>query len=147
MLKNYQKIIADKGIRPSVQRVVIYQYLTEHPVHPTVDMVYTALSPSYPTLSRTTVYNTLKLLSQNHLVQAIKVDDDEIRYDADVSAHLHFKCSRCGKVFDVFEEKMISGFNEQCKALLPAGFTADLIQTNIWGLCADCAKKASGTAR
>lgn len=147
MVKNYQKIIADKGIRPSVQRVVIYQYLSEHPIHPTVDMVYTALSPSYPTLSRTTVYNTLKLLSQNHLVQAIKIDDDEIRYDADVSAHIHFKCARCGKVFDVFAEKIVPAFNEQCTALLPEGFSADLIQTNVWGLCSDCTKKAGGSER
>lgn len=141
MSNDYQKIISDKGIRPSIQRVVIYKYLSEHPVHPTVDIVYTALSPSYPTLSRTTVYNTLKLFSKHHIVQAIKIDDDEIRYDANVSAHIHFKCTKCGKVFDVFAEKIIPSFNEQCSSLLPEGFTPDLIQTNIWGTCADCAKK------
>ena len=37
------------------------EYLMAHRTHPTVDEIYLALSPSIPTLSKTTVYNTLKL--------------------------------------------------------------------------------------
>jgi Fur family transcriptional regulator, peroxide stress response regulator len=141
MAENYQKIISDKGIRPSVQRVIIYQYLSEHRIHPTVDTVYTALAPSYPTLSRTTVYNTLKLFAFHHLIQIVKIEDDELRYDADISAHIHLKCSECGQVFDYFNEPLITSFQEQCINKLPSGFSAEQIQTNIWGKCADCKKK------
>lgn len=50
------------NIKPSVQRIAIMKYLMEHRTHPTVDEIYTALSPTIPTLSKTTVYNTLKTM-------------------------------------------------------------------------------------
>ena len=58
------KRLQNHNIKPSVQRIAIMNYLIEHRTHPTVDEIYTALSPSIPTLSKTTVYNTLKLLSE-----------------------------------------------------------------------------------
>ena len=38
------------NIKPSVQRIAIMKYLMEHRTHPTVDEIYTALSPTIPTL-------------------------------------------------------------------------------------------------
>ena len=118
---DYAKAIEEKGIRPSVQRTAIFGYISENKTHPTVDNVYTALSPSYPTLSRTTVYNTLKLFAQNGLVQVVKIEDDELRYDAETRPHIHFKCERCGGIFDIFDEESytkciieyISGMTDQ----------------------------------
>ena len=88
---NHEQIAAkleEKNIRPSVQRMAIYNFLAENPVHPTVDTIYTALSPQMPTLSRTTVYNTLRQFSECGLVQTITIEDGELRYDADTSNHL-----------------------------------------------------------
>ena len=55
---NYLK---DHDIKPSYQRMKIFQYLLDNHVHPTVDTIYKALCPEIPTLSKTTVYNTLNL--------------------------------------------------------------------------------------
>ena len=140
---DYQKLLSDKGIRPSAQRVVICQYVYEHHTHPTVDTVYTALSPLYPSLSRTTVYNTLKLFTQNKIVTAIKIENDELRYDSCTEPHLHFKCTQCGNVFDIFCKDKLSSFYSDCTGILPEGFSLNSIQTNIWGLCADCQKHAN----
>ena len=133
--------ISETGIRPSVQRVAIYAYLCEHPIHPTVDMVYLALAPVYPTLSRTTIYNTLKLFAEYGLVQTIQIEDDKLRYDANMTPHLHFKCVKCGKVYDIFNEKLLNEIDKECSNLLPSDFTVEKIQTNIWGVCSDCAEK------
>ena len=43
------------GIKPSVQRIAIMDYLMTHRTHPTADEVYMALCDSIPTLSKTTV--------------------------------------------------------------------------------------------
>lgn len=59
------------NIKPSVQRIAIMKYLMEHRTHPTVDEIYTALSPTIPTLSKTTVYNTLKILSEQGAAQTL----------------------------------------------------------------------------
>ena len=47
------------SIKPSVQRIAIMQYLMDYHTHPTVDEIYTALAPGMPTLSKTTLKNTM----------------------------------------------------------------------------------------
>ena len=140
MPNDYTKAIEERGIRPSMQRTLIYEYICTHQIHPTVDNVYTALSPSYPSLSRTTVYNTLKLFAEKKLVQVLKIEDDELRYDSVTKPHIHFKCVKCNRIFDAFDDDKIPLFNKDCAGMLPFGFRIQSIQTNLWGICSDCSK-------
>ena len=95
------KRLQNHNIKPSVQRIAIMNYLIEHRTHPTVDEIYTALSPSIPTLSKTTVYNTLKLLSEQGAAQTLTIDERNTCYDADTSPHGHFLCKFSCDRFDV----------------------------------------------
>jgi Fur family ferric uptake transcriptional regulator/Fur family peroxide stress response transcriptional regulator len=88
------------NIKPSVQRIAIMEYLTGNLTHPTADVIFNDLYPSIPTLSKTTVYNTLKLLEEQGAIQSINIDEKNVRYDADISLHAHFKCKQCGCVHD-----------------------------------------------
>lgn len=88
-------------IKPSVQRIAVMRYLMEHLTHPCVDEIYTALSPSMPTLSKTTVYNTLKLLCEQGAVNTLTIDEHNTCYDADTTPHAHFLCKQCGRIYDV----------------------------------------------
>jgi Fur family ferric uptake transcriptional regulator/Fur family peroxide stress response transcriptional regulator len=93
--------LSELGIKPSLQRIAIMEYLMKHLTHPTADAVFSDLYPSIPTLSKTTVYNTLKLLSEQGAIRAITIDDKNVRYDADISGHAHFKCKQCGALYDI----------------------------------------------
>ena len=42
--------------------------------HPTVDEIYQALVDHIPTLSKTTVYNTLRLLMEHGVVRMLTID-------------------------------------------------------------------------
>ncbi len=53
--------LLNAGIKPSYQRIKIYEYIFNNNIHPTVDNIYKKLLKEIPTLSKTTVYNTLKL--------------------------------------------------------------------------------------
>ena len=53
--------LIENGISPSITRIKIYEYLYGNKNHPTVNDVYISLSEEIPTLSKTTVYNTLKM--------------------------------------------------------------------------------------
>ena len=94
------KRLQNHNIKPSVQRIAIMSYLMEHRTHPSVDEIYTALAPSIPTLSKTTVYNTLKLLSEQGAAQTLTIDERNTCYDAETSPHAHFLCKQCGKIYD-----------------------------------------------
>jgi Fe2+ or Zn2+ uptake regulation protein len=89
------------GVKPSLQRIAIMEYLMTHSTHPAADTIFNDLYPSIPTLSKTTVYNTLKLLEEQGAIQSISIDDKNLRYDADTSRHAHFKCKQCGYVYDL----------------------------------------------
>ncbi len=93
------------GIRPSQQRIAIMEYLMTHPIHPTIDDVYQALCPEIPSLSRTTVYNTLRMMSEKKAAQMITIDDHRVCYDGNTEPHVHFFCKKCGKVIDLMKER------------------------------------------
>lgn len=101
--------LIEHGVKPSVQRIALMDYLLTHRTHPTVDEMYEALHPQIPTLSKTTVYNTMKLFVDNGLALSISIDEKNLRFDGDVSVHAHFLCLTCGTVYDLLvddEEKL-----------------------------------------
>ncbi len=89
------------NIKPSLQRIKIYEYLHENRAHPTVETIYSDLVDEIPTLSKTTVYNTLKLFIDNGIASTVTIEDNEVRYDAIMDEHAHFKCDSCGNVYDI----------------------------------------------
>lgn len=102
--------------------------------HPTVDTIFQALLPEYPSLSRTTVYNTLELLREKNLVQVLDFGEGYLRYDADCSAHSHFRCDCCGTVYDIMSPP------PDCSKLAPKGFSLRQVQLYMAGTCAQCSK-------
>ena len=87
-------------IKPSVQRMAIMEFLMKNRTHPTVEDIYTALSPFIPTLSKTTVYNTLKLFSEQGAVQILTIDERNACFDIETTPHAHFFCKKCGVIYD-----------------------------------------------
>lgn len=96
-----KKLLEARGVKSSYQRLRILQYLAEKDGHPSVDTIFKALVKEIPTLSRTTVYNTLNLLVQEKIVDALRITEGELRYDFSESNHSHFSCSRCKTVYDI----------------------------------------------
>lgn len=89
-----------KNINLSYQRLKVLEYLIQNQCHPTVDRIFTDLHKDISTLSKTTVYNTLRVLVEAGLVRVITIEDNETRYDIDVENHGHFKCESCGRIYD-----------------------------------------------
>ncbi|OJV40489.1 MAG: transcriptional repressor [Bacteroidales bacterium 36-12] len=121
------------SIRPSQQRTSVMGYLMNHKTHPTVDEIYNAISPDIPTLSKTTVYNTLNLFVEKGAALALTLDDKNVRYDANVSNHAHLICSRCGKVHDLFD--LDSNLYKLPKM---DGFTINAVEISYYGVCGAC---------
>ena len=65
-----------------------------------MDQIFTDLQKDIPTLSKTTVYNTLRVLAEAGLVRIITIEDNETRYDIVVENHGHFKCESCGSIYN-----------------------------------------------
>ena len=96
-IKNY---LLEKNIKPSYPRMKILEYLVTQKNHPTVDNIYTDLVKEMPTLSKTTVYNTLNSFIKEDIARVITIEEGETRYDAEIENHGHFKCTKCGEIHD-----------------------------------------------
>lgn len=126
------KKLREMGINPSAQRIAVYTYLCNFRNHPTAETIYNGIVADYPSLSLTTIYNTVKLFQANRVIQSIYIEDNELRYDADLSLHGHAKCNCCGEVFDVF-------FDQDAKVPVPGdGFEVKDIQIYYRGKCKNC---------
>lgn len=119
------------GIKPSAQRIAIMRYMLTHRTHPTVDEIYRALIDEYPTMSRTTVYNTLRVLVEKGCVLGLDIDSNNTRYDGFTEPHAHFLCKCCGNVIDVPLESALP---------LPAGMHTHEAQVYFKGVCDNCIK-------
>lgn len=100
LYKDLKQELKEKSINLSHQRLKVLEYLYNNRCHPTVDKIYTDLHKEISTLSKTTIYNTLKVLVEAGLVRVITIDDNETRYDIKVENHGHFKCDSCGEIYD-----------------------------------------------
>ena len=127
-----EEMLRNQGVKPSYPRMRIMSYLLENKTHPTVDEIYVNLLSEIPTLSKTTVYNTLGLFKERGLVQLLTIEEGEARYDADVGLHIHFQCNKCGKVYDFYPEAQMVEFG------LPKGF--EITEKHIYfkGICPSC---------
>jgi Fe2+ or Zn2+ uptake regulation protein len=99
-IENISEYLKSHNIKPSYQRMKIFEFLLDNRTHPTVDEIYQTLVKEIPTLSKTTVYNTLNLFVKEKITLLITIEENETRYDADTDIHGHFKCEKCGIVYD-----------------------------------------------
>lgn len=129
----YQRLVG-KGLRPSAQRLAIMSYLLSHHNHPTVEDVYQGVVAVIPSLSRTTVYNTLRLFADHHAAQMITIDDHRVCYDGDIHPHVHFFCKQCGRVYDLMDVEA----PVHQRSFIVGGNLVDEAQLYYKGICRKC---------
>jgi len=132
LFKDLSAELKNRKVRPSYQRIKVLEYLNKNQCHPTVDQIFKDLKSEIPTLSKSTIYNTLNLFLRSGLIREINIEDNEIRYDIIIKNHGHFKCENCGKIFNFsidfnsFKTEELSGFK--------------IIDKNVYfkGICPGC---------
>lgn len=130
-----KSLLMDHGIRPSVQRVLILDYLISVTSHPSADTVFEQLADKIPSLSKATVYNTLNLFAERGVARMITVDPAEKRFDGNIATHGHFRCSICGKLEDVLLED--NGKNINFNTVHKVFYTDIYLN----GICVNCQTK------
>jgi Fur family transcriptional regulator, peroxide stress response regulator len=129
-----KNLLIEHQIRPSNYRIRVLQCLEDKKLHPTADEIYQNLTKEYPTLSKMSVYNTIDILQKSGLIRSITIENNEVRYDALLEEHGHFKCTVCGK---------ISNFGLDMKQLMITGLDRFQIEEKdvfFKGVCPDCLK-------
>ena len=130
---NLARMIHTSGVRVSAQRIAVLDFIANKKTHPTADEIYSHLHSDYPSMSKTTVYNSLHVLVDSGLVRLLEIESGVMRYDLGLQEqHGHFLCRKCGSVFDL-------PLPTDLPMPTDAGFRVDIMEWNCKGLCPDCA--------
>ncbi|MCR5417550.1 MAG: transcriptional repressor [Lachnospiraceae bacterium] len=135
--------MAAQILKHSRQRDAIYAFLMTRKDHPTADVVYSHLRKDFPNISLGTVYRNLTLLSEIGQIRRLRLGDGVDHFDADITPHYHFLCSRCGSVIDLKMDNI-----DYINQLADVGFDGQIAGniTYFYGLCGKCTKEAGEDA-
>jgi Fur family peroxide stress response transcriptional regulator len=138
-IESVKKKLKSTGMKLTTQRIAILQILHNNKSHPTAMDIYKRLKIKQPTVSFTTVYNTLELLTRIGEVRKLTLDFERAHYDPDTSQHHHAMCLKCGAIFDInqpFELPLDKVTSHDFPKI--TGFHIDF-----WGYCSKCNQERS----
>ncbi len=138
-MQNLKNMLLHRGIKPTFQRIKILEYLLQKHEHPTADMIYAALYDKVPTLSKTTIYNTLDVFDKKGLVNTLTITGSEHRYDIVTQNHHHFLCKRCSKIIDIDIEC------PHLNTIISGEHKIEEVHGYFKGICKDCLDKEMQT--
>ncbi len=119
-------------VRPSVHRLAVLEYVANKQTHPTADEVFSAITSDFPSVSKTTVYNSLHTLVESGVLRELEIESGATRYDLALQLpHSHFRCTRCGHIYDM-------ALPEGLDRMVSPGFRVDTTDLFFAGLCTEC---------
>ncbi len=126
-------------LRLTPQRLAICHLLVNNPEHPSAQQIYEQLRPQYPSLSLTTVYNTLEALVSLGAIHNLGNDvSGTIRYDAETAPHANLICTSCNRIVD-FHSSHVQALTNEVKD--HSGYKIAGARVLYYGLCEDCGQK------
>ena len=121
--------------RETRQREAILDVLRSADSHPTADWIYEEVKKEIPRISKGTVYRNLKILLEQGNIAELNLSGTVSRFESRQKNHYHFRCSRCGRVFDL-DEPVHSELD--VRVARKTGFKVSHHQLEFRGLCKDC---------
>jgi Fur family peroxide stress response transcriptional regulator len=100
--------LRESGVKLTHQRMEIFQEIAGRTDHPDAATIYESVRKRMPTVSLDTVYRTLSMLKDAGLISTLGPSQDRLRFDANVTPHHHFVCTKCGKTEDFYCEEFDS---------------------------------------
>ena len=128
------------GLRSTQQRNLILEIFLSTEEHLTSEDLHGLVHKKDPTVGLTTVYRTLKLLTEAGLAREVRFGDNKTYYEHHYNHdhHDHMICTECGKVIEFFSQAI-----EELQDQMASNF--DFKPTHhslrMWGVCSECQRK------
>lgn len=131
------KRLRERGFRLTPQREMVLSVLHDVEDFVTADEVYERVSAMTSSVDISTVYRTLELLQDFHMVASVDPGDGQRRYEllGLHGQHFHLVCLSCGKIIGV-EPQALEDLAAQMRETY--GFEIDLEHLSIPGTCREC---------
>ncbi len=118
---------ASQGLKETPQRMLVASILLKAPRHLTAEHILLELKAGGRRVSKATVYNTLRVLSDHGLIRQINLGGDHTVYDSTCTPHHHFHNIDTGELVDISPEEV----DLQRLPALPEGTEATSVEVVI----------------
>jgi Fur family ferric uptake transcriptional regulator len=142
----FKKRLKDNGLRVTNQRLAVLEAIASCPEeHLTAEEIFELVKVDCPDIGLATVYRTIQLLSELHLIDKVNFDDGFVRYEIGSAAenggrhrHHHLICTKCGKVVS-FRDDLLEEL--EAKIAETCGFRVVDHEVKLFGCCEECGGK------
>jgi len=139
----FKRLLKEKGLRVTRQRLKVLEAIASCPEeHLTAEEIFALVKVDCPDMGLATVYRTIQLLNELHLIDRVNFDDGFVRYEIGGAAengqrhhHHHLICMKCGKVIS-FRDDLLEELEE--KIAETTGFRVVDHEVKLYGCCAEC---------
>jgi Fur family ferric uptake transcriptional regulator len=135
------EILRESGHKLTPQRLMVVSALRQTEGHLTAAQVLEQVQRTYPYVDISTVYRTMSVLKELHLVSETDMGAGELAYEwTSGDPHHHLICRRCGTV-----QQLDNAALQRLATSLRVehGFQADIDHIAIFGVCRACQIAAS----
>lgn len=139
-------LLREKGLKVTSQRLMVLNILSAHgDEHLPVEEIYDLAKEESPEIGLATIYRTVQVLLELHVIEKVTFDDGFARYELNGEEtgsghrHHHAICTQCGKVYSL-ETDLLDTLEKQVFESL--GFEVTDHEVKLYGLCSACRRKA-----
>jgi len=139
IINSTKDLFTSVGLKRTKGRAIILKELEDRKDHFNAEDLYSVLNRKGTKVSRPTIYRTLKLLEQFHLVERLNIKKNCFYYEPKYQKkdHGHLICEQCGKIIDFSWGSIENLKSEVCKERY---FKPDNISIHVFGICGTCQK-------
>jgi Fur family transcriptional regulator, ferric uptake regulator len=136
----FLKHIQKQGLKRTAQRDLILEVFLRTEGHVSGDDLYRLVHDEDSTVGQTTVYRTLKLLTDAGLAREVRFGDGRAHYEHNYKHphHDHMICSECGKIIEFYSPEL-EAIQDAMAAKHKFELTSHLLR--MIGVCGDCRRR------
>jgi Fur family ferric uptake transcriptional regulator len=136
----FERVLRRKNLKHTQARRIVFDHVFDRHDHFTADDLALELARGKDHVSRSTVYNTLKLLVEAELVQEVCERHGRVRYEHTYGhpPHEHMICEICGAIFEFSDEQLAARIEDNCRQ---SGFVPQEHRVAVFGVCQESAEK------
>ena len=110
--------LKEAGLRMTPQRTAICAALSRRSDHPTAQSLYDQIKTEHPSISLTTVYQTLDTLLRIGAITSLgTAGDDTVHFEVNTSPHINLACLTCHRICDL-ESKAIHALEAEVQSAI-----------------------------
>jgi Fur family ferric uptake transcriptional regulator len=137
----FLKHIQKTGLKRTAQRDLILEVFLRTEKHLSSEDLYRLVQKEDPNIGQTTVYRTLKLLTEAGLAREVRFGDGRTHYEHNYKHqhHDHMICLECGEIIEFYSEEL-----ERIQDAMAAKHRFEVRQhlLRILGICANCRRQS-----